>query len=126
MFRALSLVAAVFLAALLVVSGCSSSNPYGTGGGGTGGGGTPGANEVWMSGFAFVPSSKTIAKGTTITWTNKDNATHTVHQTSGPVSFQSPNLGQGATWSFSFSTAGTYTYKCDFHPYMTGTIVVNP
>lgn len=125
MLRGLGFIVAVFLAALTVLSGCSSSNPYGTGSG-TGGGGTPGANEVWMSGFAFVPSSKTVAKGTTITWTNKDNATHTVHQTSGPVPFQSPNLGQGATWSFNFSTAGTYTYKCDFHPYMTGTIVVNP
>lgn len=111
------------LVALLVLSECgSSSNPAGPGGGG----GNQGANEVRMSGFASVPASKTVVKGTTVTWTNKDAATHNVHQTSGPVSFQSPELGQGATWSFTFSTSGTYTYRCDFHPSMTGTIIVNP
>ena len=60
---------------MVMITGCSknnnSSNPVSPGG-------SPGANEVWMQGVAFNPSSKTIAVGTTITWTNKDNTTHTV------------------------------------------------
>lgn len=82
----------------------------------------PGANEVWMQSIAFTPSSKTVAVGTTITWTNKDTDTHDV--TSNTGLFQSPSLGKGGTFSYQFNTAGTYGYKCTFHSGMTGTIIV--
>jgi plastocyanin len=121
-----------YLILLLIVigmNGCSKSSSYlpvSTNPGGTnpGGGGStsPGANDVWMQNTAFNPSSKTVAVGTTITWTNKDAMNHNV--TSGSFT-SSPTMGQGATYSFTFNTAGTYNYQCTFHPTtMNGTIIV--
>jgi plastocyanin len=101
------------------LQGCGKTSPLDNNG-------TPGADEIWMSGNAFVPDAKTVTPGTTITWTNKNSAIHNVHQTSGPVPFMSPDLGQGGSWSFTFDSTGTYTYQCDFHPGMAGTITVEP
>ena len=90
--------------------------------------GTPGANEVWMQNIAFVPASKNISVGTTITWTNKDNTTHTA--TSGIPNtpdglFNSGNLSNGGTFSFKFTTVGTFKYYCMIHgAMMTGTLIV--
>lgn len=113
-----------FLTLLIVLIGinsCSKSNndvPPGGNPGGT----TPGTNEVWMQNTTFVPATKTITKGTTITWTNKDASAHDVNSGSGI--FTSPSMGQNATFSYTFLNAGTFTYVCDFHPGMSGTIIV--
>jgi plastocyanin len=83
----------------------------------------PPANEVWMQNTAFTPSTITVSAGTTITWRNKDNMTHTV--TSDNSAFTSSgNLSNGGTHSFQFNTAGTFPYHCAPHPQMTGTVVV--
>ena len=39
-------------------------------------------------------------------------------------SFQSPDIGSGETFSFTFTEPGTYNYLCGIHPTMRGTIVV--
>ena len=39
-------------------------------------------------------------------------------------SFDSGNLSSGQSFSFSFSTPGYYSYACQYHAGMTGTIVV--
>lgn len=89
--------------------------------------GTPGANEVFIQGMAFSPADRTVSIGTTIKWTNKDNTTHTV--TSGVPGapsglFDSGNIGNNATFSFTFNQAGTFKYYCKIHSSMTGTITV--
>ncbi|HYF75754.1 MAG TPA: plastocyanin/azurin family copper-binding protein, partial [Symbiobacteriaceae bacterium] len=33
-------------------------------------------------------------------------------------------MKKGDTFSFTFSTPGTYQYRCRQHPFMTGTIIV--
>lgn len=112
-----------YLALVIIVIGlgsCSKSTSDVTGGNPPP---TPGANEVWMQNTSFVPSTKTIAVGTTITWTNKDAATHDVKSNTAGL-FASPSMGQGATFSYTFTTAGTYGYTCVFHSGMNGTIVV--
>jgi len=114
-----------FLILVLIVTGlngCSKSSSYVPVSNNPGGGTTPGANEVWMQNTAFNPSTKTIAAGTKITWTNKDASTHDV--VSATSAFSSPSMGQGATFSFTFAAAGTYNYSCTFHPGMNGTIIV--
>jgi plastocyanin len=83
-----------------------------------------GASVVTISGFAFVPASLTVSTGTSVTWTNNDAATHTVTSTNGP-SFDSGNMGQSGQFSLTFNNVGTFTYHCNIHPGMTGTIIVH-
>jgi len=64
----------------------------------------------------------TIRAGSAVLWTNKDGAPHTVTAKDG--SFDSGNLAQGASFSFTFQKAGTYDYFCAIHPSMKGTVVV--
>ena len=77
---------------------------------------------VTIAGFAFGPSSVTVQVGDSVTWTNEDAAPHTA--TAGGSSFDTGTIGNGASASVTFATAGTYAYICEFHPTMTGTVVV--
>lgn len=81
-------------------------------------------NQVQISGFAFNPGTLTVKVGDTVTWTNMDSATHTVVADDG--SFQSGQLATGSTFQFTFTKAGTFTYKCGIHASMLGTIIVQP
>jgi plastocyanin len=71
----------------------------------------------------FVPSSIEVATGGTVTWSNDDgDDTHTVTADDG--SFSSDVLEGGATYSHTFTEAGTFPYACLIHPEMRGTVVV--
>jgi plastocyanin len=81
---------------------------------------------VTIQNFAFSPKSINVKVGTTITWTDMDSTAHTVSSMSGPTSFDSGVLTpSGGTFKFTFSQAGTYSYHCKIHSYMTGTVVVS-
>lgn len=80
--------------------------------------------SVTMKGYAFSPASLSVPVGSTVTWTNQDTAPHDVKTTSGPVPIHSPMLDKGESWSFTFSTAGSYGYYCTVHPDMTAGITV--
>ncbi|MET7567372.1 plastocyanin/azurin family copper-binding protein [Streptomyces sp. NPDC005492] len=82
--------------------------------------------HVLMKGYAFSPAALTITAGTTVTWTNEDTAPHDVKTTSGPVAIHSPMLSKGQSWSFTFTTAGSYGYVCTVHPGMTAQVAVKP
>jgi plastocyanin len=80
-----------------------------------------------ISGFQLQTLS--ISVGDTVTWTNQDNAPHTVsHGLSPDVEaspmFQSGNFGKDGTFSHTFDTAGTFAYFCEVHPSMVGSITV--
>jgi plastocyanin len=82
-------------------------------------------NSVAIKNFAFDPPVLTVKAGTAVTWVNNDAATHTiVSDTGSPQSFSSDSLSTGASYAFTFSRPGTYTYHCSIHPSMTGTITV--
>ena len=70
----------------------------------------------------FAPRTLTIAVGDTVTWTNSDSMPHTA--TSEDDAFDSGNMDEGQSFSFTFTEPGTYEYRCDYHSEMTGTIVV--
>ena len=72
----------------------------------------------------YSPQVLTVVVGVnnTVTWTNDDQAPHTVTATDG--SFNSGNLNAGQAWSYTFTKAGVYTYFCSYHPWMKGTIIV--
>ncbi len=136
---ALVLPVVVLAIALGILAGCgsSSSGSSGSSGGPTGSGAattgagtaTTGAGRsaiapaVTIKNFSFGPSTVTVAVGTTVTWTNTDDAPHTV--TARDASFSSPTLSKGKSFSFTFRKAGTYSYLCSIHQYMSGTVVVH-
>ncbi len=79
---------------------------------------------VTIDNFAFVPATLTVKLGDTVTWTNHDEEPHTVAATGG--AFHSPGMDNNGTYSFTFTTAGTFDYVCSIHPFMHGTVVVTP
>ena len=85
-------------------------------------GGSPAANEVSIQGSAFSPASLTVPINTTVKWTNMDSFSHTV--TSNASFFDSGIIPGSGTYSFQFTTKGTYPYHCAIHALMTGTIIV--
>jgi plastocyanin len=85
-----------------------------------------GTESVTMAHYAFSPASLTVRVGDTVTWTNTDQAPHDVTTTSAPVPIHSPTLKTGMTWSYTFTTPGTYAYICSIHPDMHATLVVQP
>ncbi len=80
------------------------------------------ANTVIIQGNAFSPDTLTVKVGTKVTWTNNESYDHTVASDDG--SFDSGNIGQGQSYSFTFTKAGTYSYHCAIHTFMTAKVVV--
>ena len=79
-------------------------------------------HAVSISGFSYSPANLTVAVGDTVTWTNSDAQAHTATATDG--SWDTGNLGNGASGSVTFPTAGSFPYRCDIHPDMTASITV--
>jgi len=78
--------------------------------------------EVRVDNFSFAPATLTVAAGTTVTWTNRDDIPHTI--VSADKVFKSKVLDTDEKFSFTFAKAGTYPYFCSIHPKMTGSVVV--
>ena len=83
------------------------------------------AVSIDIQAFKF-PANTDVAKGTKVTWTNKDTAKHTVTSGTRPDKdgkFDN-TLDAAGTFSFTFTEAGTYSYYCSFHNSMNATITV--
>src|SRR5579872_3299667 len=78
--------------------------------------------EVKIDNFSFGPATLTVAAGTTVTWTNRDDIPHNVVSTDGV--FKSKVVDTDEKFSYTFAKAGTYSYFCAIHPKMTGKVVV--
>jgi plastocyanin len=77
---------------------------------------------VAIQNYTFGPKAVTVPVGTAVTWTNDDLAEHTV--TAKNKSFDSSTVENTKSFTFTFSQAGTFSYFCAIHPYMTGTVIV--
>ena len=85
----------------------------------------------------FDPDPLTIKRGDIVTWTNPGFVTHTVTcdpaisktcvLPAGADAFSSPDLEEDATFTHTFTVAGTYKYVCKYHEAMgmIGTVVVS-
>jgi plastocyanin len=89
----------------------------------------------------FEPATLTVARGTTVTWTNASQTAHTVTDDaskaansadaqlpSGAQAWDSGTIDPGKTFTHTFDTPGTYKYFCQPHEAagMIATIVVTP
>lgn len=75
--------------------------------------GTRGENEVWLEYKLFVPQQLVVKAGTTVTFTNKDNANHTATNINGL--FDSGKITSENSWSYTFDKPGTYSFYCNYH-----------
>ena len=88
----------------------------------------PSALSVNVKVFKFDPTPLTVAVGTKVNWMNNDEILHTV--TSGAPGqddgkFNGEMNGQGTSFTFVFTTPGTYTYFCSRHNGMRGEVDVS-
>ena len=88
-------------------------------------------HNVSVNSNFYQPSTLTIQVGDQVIWTQVSGA-HNVNGSQGtfpnnPTSFSSGAVAGGNwTYSFTFTIPGTYSYQCDPHAGMDGTIVVQP
>lgn len=113
------------LGAMGLALGCGGggepTQPGGGGGDGGGGGGGGDTRSVTVGDNFFNPSTATVAKGTTVTWTFGTGTSHNVTFDDGEAS----GTKSSGTYSRAFATAGSYPYHCTIHgPSMSGTVVV--
>ncbi len=118
------LVASALAIAALAIAGC------GSGGGSSdssstaaSGGASTGGSAVKIKGFAYSPPTLTVAKGTTVEFTNQDSTNHTATSKSGGA-FDTGTIGQGESKAVTLEKPGSFAYFCSFHPFMQGTITV--
>lgn len=80
------------------------------------------AEKVEIVDFAYDPDPVVVQVGGKVNWLNQDTAPHTATADDG--SFDTGTLDQGKLKSATFKQAGTYTYFCEIHPTMHGTVEV--
>ena len=126
MFRVLIL--ATLLASLVACGGGASSD----GGGDAADGGDAAASDsggaesaaVAIADLKYAPADIEVGAGGSVTWTNDDDAPHTVTFDDDAVT-SSEELNKGDEFSATFDTAGSYSYVCAIHPDMKGTVTVS-
>jgi plastocyanin len=80
------------------------------------------AEKVKIVEFVYGPDPVTVQVGGKVIWQNEDTAPHTATADDG--SFDTGTIEQGKIKSETFKQAGTFTYFCEIHPTMHGTVEV--
>ena len=83
-----------------------------------------GEAAISVDNFTFSPPLLTVAAGTRVVWTNRDDIPHTVVGADDPRTLRSPPLDTDDSFAFTFAAPSTYRYFCSLHPHMQGTVVV--
>ena len=78
--------------------------------------------KVEIVDFAYNPDPVQVETGGKVIWQNMDAAPHTATADDG--SFDTGTLEEGKIKSETFKQPGTYTYFCEIHPTMHGTVEV--
>lgn len=79
--------------------------------------------DVAFSNFSLDPQTVTINVGGSVTWTNRDQAQHTVTFSDNSVD---QLLNPGATFTHQFNSVGEFTYsdRLNNQPGLRGTVIV--
>jgi plastocyanin len=108
--------------------GFTACSPSGAGDGPDAGSGPVATSVVDLPpSYRFAPEAISVSTGTTVTWTNSDNFTHSVQFLDGGLPTEPLQMQPGASTTFAFTSPGTYSYQCHLHPQdMRGTVTVTP
>jgi len=80
---------------------------------------------ITIKNFAFTPATVQAKAGQAVTVQNSDGTTHTFTADDKSTGVDSGHIDGGKAATVTFTKSGTYTYRCDIHNYMTGTITVS-
>jgi plastocyanin len=107
---------AFVLVAMLALGACGDDD--------TGGAPSSAPDEVGVEivDFAFDPVEVIVPAGSTVEFTNGDDFAHSAEADDG--GFDTGRIEGGATGAVAFDEAGTYSYHCGIHTYMTGAVTV--
>lgn len=86
-------------------------------------------NSILVSSSYFNPPIITVVIGinNTVIWKNDDSTAHTIYYVSVPsgvTTFGNVTLQPAATYSYTFTVPGIYSYYCYIHPWMGGIVKV--
>ena len=110
----------VAMAAIVVAAAACSS-----GGSGAGSGPVATTSVDLPPSYKFVPPDIVVSAGSTVTWTNRDNFTHSVQFLDAALPHDALVMKPGEATRFTFPSAGSFRYQCSFHPQaMSGTVTV--
>jgi plastocyanin len=80
------------------------------------------SEKVQIVEFSYEPDPVVVQVGGKVIWQNEDSAPHTATADDG--SFDTGTIETGKLGSATFKEAGTFTYFCEIHPGMHGTVEV--
>ena len=80
------------------------------------------SEKVQIVEFTYEPDPVVVQVGGKVTWQNQDTAPHTATADDG--SFDTGTIEKGKLGSATFKEPGTFTYFCEIHPTMHGTVEV--
>ena len=80
--------------------------------------------EVSIRALKYLPGPVTVSPGTTVRWTNEEQARHTVTSKDSDGPLQSKELEQGESYEYTFHKPGPYDYYCTVHPFMKSGVTV--
>jgi plastocyanin len=80
-------------------------------------------NVITIDNFTFTPPELTVAVGTTVKWVNHDDIPHSVIN-KDKVFRSKAALDTDDSFSYTFTSAGTFDYFCGLHPHMVGKVIV--
>jgi plastocyanin len=88
---------------------------------------SPPTVRVELRTFQFAPGTLRVSLGSKVVWINEDEIEHTV--SAGTPSERDPAFnavlsGKGKTTERTFDRPGTFTFFCDRHQFMRGTITI--
>ena len=83
-----------------------------------------GSTLVIIRDFAFTTQNVQVQTGASVTWVNCESTPISHTSTNNQAAWNSGLLAPGDAFTQSFNTPGVYSYHCEPHPFMTGTVTV--
>ncbi len=87
------------------------------------------ATVIDINEFSYTPASISVSENAMVVWANREPFDHDVTFKSSSVlaeKLMSPKIGKGGKILVRFNEPGEYNYYCHLHPFMEGTVKVEP
>jgi plastocyanin len=82
--------------------------------------------KVEMQDFSFEPPTVTIQAGGKVAWQNEGETAHTATADDDAFDTGTVDPGKLKSEAAAFKEPGSFSYHCEIHPQMTGTVEVVP